>query len=282
MKFSILRLFLLYLISVPLLYAGDARCLQTAVLQIRENYPASAELLAFTGAPAFLSGLIDCGNGHPPESLLPNLYHELVHYSGFKLLGLGADRIRVEKTDIARISSARTEDDLDDEGFFLGAKKKLTIRGLQTPDRRELFGRITAELRQNPNFEIYLGGEEDGGLLTLIDELHAYTEELKYATAVYPRSIPPGKRTIQKDNVVAFQYMILFYLQNLRQKHPDSYSSVKNNADLKMLLQSVFDDSEQALHAVRDETKFPKLRYAWPRVKQHASRLKEELMRFIP
>lgn len=204
--------------------------------------------------------------------------HEMLRFAGFKTLGLGPDRMRVEASDAPRIYSVRADADLNDEGFFISAKEKIEVRKFVSPPRKIVFRRVADTCRENPNFEIFLTGDEaENGFLSLLGELHAYTHELKLVTALYPQTFPPGKRTVQKDFVLSAQLMVALYLAELRVAFPSVYKQVKANNQVVQLTKKIWLHAEAALKAVQDEAKYSKLRVTWPCVSAEIEKNKVEI-----
>lgn len=256
-----------------------ADCLDRAKKTITKAYPAAGDILNFTGIEPVFQPLVDCENDFMFK--LPNFFHEMVHYAGFKTLGIGVERIKVEVTDVGRIFSTRTDTDVNDEGFFISAKEKIVVKRFVSPPRKIVLAKLPETCRENPNFEMYLQGDEaESGYLSLLDELNAYTHELRLVMALYPQTFPPGKRTIQKDNVLAFQLMIAMYLGELRVAFPSVYKHMKSNADVVKLTKLFWANADAALKAAQDEKRYSKIRVTWPCVRGEIDRYKAELEKF--
>jgi hypothetical protein len=254
-------------------------CLEKARAAITKAYPAGGEILKFTGVDPVFAPFVDCEEGFAYK--LPNFLHEMVHFAGFKILGFGMNRIKVETSDVSRVFSARTEADLNDEGFFLSAKEKIEVRKFVSPPRKIIFGKLPETCRENPNFELYLSGDEaESGFLSLLDELNAYTHELRLVAALYPQTFPPGKRTVQKDNVLAFQLMVALYLAELRVAFPSVYKQAKTNVQVVKLTKQFWANGQAALNAVQDEKKYSKIRVTWPCVRGEIEKYKAEIEKF--
>ncbi|MFC1669334.1 hypothetical protein ACFL20_03020, partial [Spirochaetota bacterium] len=257
-------------------------CLIKAFEIIKKNYAPGSEILSYTGLPGIISSLVECENNKMLYYSLPNFMHEMVHFAGFKIMGIGINRIKVEITDMAKIYSARSYNNLHDEGFFISGNRQIIIRGIRLPQRKIIYNHIPAHFLDNPNFRIYLTGKEaESGYLTLLDELNSYTHELQLVTALYPKTIPPGKTTIQKDNIAAIQFMILAYLYHVRKRMPRTYSLMKKNKNILYLTKHFYIKAEKAIAAVENESKFKKIRFAWPAVYRAVKNNRIEFIKFI-
>jgi len=247
---------------------------------IKKAYAPGHDVLRFTASPRFLDKLITCRSQRMFWIRLPNYLHEMVHYSGFKLLGYGPRDIRVRLGhQSAQIGTRRTNKTMHDQAFFLGARSKVVLRGLKLPGRSIVVPLVPKAAWRNSAFGFYLrsGGSAGSGFLSLLDELNAYTTELGLVTALYPRTVPARSRVLSMDNVLALQSMVVLYLKAARTRYPAAHAKMRRNSTLVALTKRFFDAADRAL-AAATKKRYPNIQPLWPRVRRVVAANRNELV----
>ena len=116
-------------------------------------------------------------------------------------------------------------------GYFLCEKKTIKVPPVQTPPRSVVYALIPASVMPwvKQYADIYLTGDMgQQDLLTLLDELNAYTHSL-YCDYQLTDQFPWGIAISSRDGLATFMLFSELYLKYVRANNAGAYGTIKNN-----------------------------------------------------
>lgn len=99
---------------------------------------------------------------------------------------------------------------------------------------------------------VYLEGRgSEQGVLSVLDEFNAYTHSLFTGYGIHDQT-PPNQRQSHRDGLVTFMMYLQFYLRHARTEHPDDYTRMRAEPELREAVRTLWARANFILDVTED------------------------------